>query len=264
MYSAVITNSDSGTSLRLNGNESRWTVLKIEGLAPVPAQINTAVAVGVDGVRFNSARLNARNIVITVRFNDLPSARQEWENALYTKAPVQLTYSTGARTVYIDGYVETFECDIFAVSEIAQISIICPDPYFKKTTSQTVSLVTDADATFVTTSPIWTGITAKATMISAVDSFSLINSATGKRLDIDYNFAIGDIVNIDTRQGHKAATLTRGGNVTNLMGNIRTGSTFFSVRAFATALRYGATNATPPIKEPCTVTATYTELFAGV
>ena len=46
------------------------------------------------------------------------------------KKPITLIFETDARTVEIEGVVESNEPDIFSSEESTNISIICPDPYF--------------------------------------------------------------------------------------------------------------------------------------
>lgn len=49
-------------------------------------------------------------------------------------------FKNDLNNVYIDGYVESFECDFFTSNEIAQISIICNDPYFRSVNKESISV----------------------------------------------------------------------------------------------------------------------------
>jgi hypothetical protein len=130
MYKAKIQNAN-GDVLTLTQNESDYQVLSIIGLSPAPAVINTSSIVGMDGALYNSSRIDIRNIVLTIKINgDAEANRLRLYNYFRTKSWCRFYYTTESRNVYIDGYVETFECDLFAESEEAQISIICPNPYF--------------------------------------------------------------------------------------------------------------------------------------
>lgn len=129
----------SGKTLDLMRDE-RFSLYKIEGLAPPNASLNFSTIVNVDGQTYNTGRLNSRNIVIYLRINpDIETNR----NALYqyftVKQNIRLFYKNNFHDVYIDGVIETFECDFFVYNEIVQISIICPDPYFRSRNSTEVA-----------------------------------------------------------------------------------------------------------------------------
>ena len=128
----------SGDVLRLTRNVN-YTITGVEGLTPVAANINTSTAGINDGVLYNSARLGYRNIVITLYFTqDAEKNRIRLYNYFQTKQFCMLYFSNDTRNVKISGYVETFECDLFVLGQTAQISIICPNPYFKNV-SETVN-----------------------------------------------------------------------------------------------------------------------------
>ena len=110
-----------------------------KGGAPAPATnteakatLNMTPMVGADGELFNSSRVGTRNIVITVKINgDVETNRLNLYRYFQTKEPVRVFYKNESHNVVIGGYVETVECDMFSNAEQAQISIICPDPYFE-------------------------------------------------------------------------------------------------------------------------------------
>ena len=131
MYTAKIENS-SGEVLTLTGIEPVYQVIDIKGLNPPHAQINTSTIVGLDGAVFNSSKLNTRNLVLTIKINgDIEANRQQLYNYFRTKEKCTFYYSNNSLNVSIEGYVESLECGLFTKSEQAQISIICPYPYFK-------------------------------------------------------------------------------------------------------------------------------------
>lgn len=126
-------------------NETHIAVTNIEGLAPMPGTINMDDNAGGDGSIFNSARAQNRNIVITMKpFEDdmydfdgrlIPGSMEACRRKIYLifplKKKVRLHFETDTRKYYIDGYVETINADYFGDMEGAQVSILCPDPYFK-------------------------------------------------------------------------------------------------------------------------------------
>lgn len=119
--------------LREEEPEHGLLLMKIDGLGPVKANVNTTALAAQDGVLFNSARLPSRNIVIETKFTYAPTiedSRQRTYKFFPVKGKVELIIETDNRLVTTTGYVESNEPDIFSELEGNQISIICPDPYF--------------------------------------------------------------------------------------------------------------------------------------
>lgn len=254
MYKASIENR-SGNVLLLTGDEAIYQVTSIVGLNPPPANINTTPIVGMDGGLFNSSKLETRNIVITVRIN---GAVERNRLALYqyfrTKEWCRFYYTNGSVDVYIDGYVEKVDLDLFAAKgEIAQISIICPRPYFRDLAT-IVTDISNSKAAFVFPFSIEeddpipfseysasrvtdvangsqsdTGVTITVTFSGAASYITIQNTSTGEYFTVTYAFLAGDQLTISTYQGAKAVKLTRSGVTTNLLSAVDQGSTFFQL-----------------------------------
>lgn len=114
-------------------------VKSIDGVGPGKASINVTNMASNDGGIFNSARAETRNIELTLGMYDIKIGDSDWSierSRLLTyeyfpkKRWVKLIFETDERFVYIDGYVESNEPDIFEKRETTSISIICPDPNF--------------------------------------------------------------------------------------------------------------------------------------
>lgn len=122
--------NDKGEALELTDNPN-YNVTQITGLTPAGCTINTAAVAGMDGETFNSARINKRNITITI-IPEYPIEQNR--NLLYRYFPekkkIRLFYENDTRSVYIDGYVESMESDLFTKRQSYQISVLCPNPYF--------------------------------------------------------------------------------------------------------------------------------------
>ena len=113
--------------------ESGFNIVDIAGLGPGKAEIRTTDITTNDGSLYNSARLPARNIVITIRFMFSPTvedARQRSYKFFPIKKELTLLFETDNRLAEITGYTEANEPAIFQQDEHTQISIICPNPYF--------------------------------------------------------------------------------------------------------------------------------------
>lgn len=253
MYIAKIENAN-GQTMILTGNESAYQVVSIIGLNPPPAQINTNTAVGLDGAQFNSARLNTRNIVITIKINgDVETNRQTLYRFFRTKERCRFYFSNRNRDVYIDGYVETVACDLFVNDERAQISILCPQPYFRdlEMVSADISSTVAAfefpfaidlgdpipfstfdsagAANVVNDSEAEVGVIIDMTFSGSVDEVELRNTDTGESFALVYAFEAADRVTIDTNKGSKSVVLLRNGETINIFTAIQRGSTFFQL-----------------------------------
>lgn len=151
MIKAISVTNEQGETLNIdlfNPASSGFAITNITGLGPVNATINTSSYATRDGSVFDSARLDNRNIVLSVIFiaNDgdtIEDVRQRSYKFFPIKGKITLIIKTDNRNAKTTGYVESNEPDIFSSDrESAQISIICPDPYFyDNTTKQKISFL---------------------------------------------------------------------------------------------------------------------------
>ena len=127
-----------GESLEMpleNPYDCGFAICSISGLGPVKANINTTDLATDDGSVFNSARALKRNITMSLKFFEssqrtVEDVRQSSYRYFPLKKPLTLIVETDNRLAYCTGYVESNEPDIFSSDERANISIICPDPWF--------------------------------------------------------------------------------------------------------------------------------------
>ena len=266
MYSAQIANS-RGNKISLTGNEPNWQVVSIIGLNPPRAQINLNTVAGMDGAKFNSSKLQTRNIVITLKLNGAVEAnRILLYNYFPTKEAVTFYYQNAHRDVYIEGWIESVECNFFSNAEVMQISILCPQPYFKAIDEivNDISKITPLftfpfainisnpvvfsrlDASLVTDivndSTGETGVIIEITFFDSVSEVEIINTDTGESFALAYSFVEDDIVTIDTNKGRKGVTLLRNGATSSLFTAIQPGSTFLQLRPGDNFFSYVADN----------------------
>lgn len=112
---------------------SGLNIQNIEGLGPTNANINSTEVATIDGGIFTSARQEQRNIVFTfaMMFDPLvEDARLKLYKFFPVKKKIHLEFQTDRRHVETEGYVESNVPNIFSQEETAQVSIICPDPFF--------------------------------------------------------------------------------------------------------------------------------------
>ena len=255
MYTAKIQNR-GGDLLILTGDEPVYQIVSITGLNPPRAQVNTTAMAGLDGARYNSAKLNTRNIVITVRINgDVETNRLRLYRYFRTKEWCTFFYANGSVDVQIDGYVEAVECDLFSMAETAQISILCPQPYFRSISEmvadssavfsvfcfpfsinigepvQISTTVTGADGAVdvYNGSESEAGVTVEVLFSAAAESLEIKNTSSGEYIKLIYDFLANDQVTINTNKGSKSITLIRDGEISNIFPALTEGSAFFQL-----------------------------------
>lgn len=123
-----------------NPEKSGIQVRHIDGIGPTKSNINIYDVPSIDGGLFNSARTQARQIVLKLGFEWLKlgdhttplieDARHLSYKFFPLKRKIRLEFITDYRTLYIDGYVESNEPDIFSKDETTTVSVMCPDPNF--------------------------------------------------------------------------------------------------------------------------------------
>lgn len=123
-----------------NPEASGFTIRKIDGLGPTKSNVNIYDVPSIDGGLFNSARTQYRTINIKLGYmwittDDhttplIEDSRHLSYKFFPLKRKVRLEVVTDYRTLYIDGYIEANEPDIFSKDETTSISIVCPDPNF--------------------------------------------------------------------------------------------------------------------------------------
>ena len=136
MIRSVTVTNFKGESLKMQldrPDETGFAITQIDGLGPVTASLSTTEYASADGVKFNSAKLGARNIVLHITFfynQSIETLRQKTYRYFPTKRKVHLSFEADNRICDTDGIVESNEPDIFSSDESCVISIMCSNPYF--------------------------------------------------------------------------------------------------------------------------------------
>lgn len=101
------------------------------GLNPVKSNIVTATVANYGGERFVSSRKQKRNIILNIYpLEPVEVNRINLYKYIRSDDFIRVYFKNNTRNVYIDGYVEAFELNHFEQTQIAQVSIICPQPNF--------------------------------------------------------------------------------------------------------------------------------------
>ena len=282
MYTLKVEN-ERGNTLELTNNP-KYTVYRIEGLNPPQATINTSVNTTTDGSSINSVRLENRNIVIYMTMEgDVEANRINLYKYFPVKKSVKLYFTNNTREVYIEGVVELIECDLFANKQVAQISIICPKPYFKAVDSL-ITMFSDVSSLFkfpfaigkagvevsaITTnqrkSIINTGDIESGVIIELFATGTVVNPVIYdvlKRTQLKLNFTMlpSDTVVINTNVGEKSIELMRDGVRYNALGYMAQNSSWFTLESGDNVFTYNADSGNSNLQ----ITFTTAILYSGV
>lgn len=286
MFKAQIENS-GGEVLTLTQNEPKWQVLSIGGLNPPQAQVNTTAIAGMDGSKFNSSKLGMRNIVIMLRINgNVEENRQTLYRFFRTKEISQFYFTNQNREVSIPGYVETVECNLFSNSEVMQVSIICPYPYFRALADLHVDISNEHAAFYfpfainedepvpfslyvenrITNVPnnseAEVGVLIDINVLADVNEIMIKDTDTGDEMTLAYEFLESDRILINTIKGEKSITLWRGGALYNIFTAMQKGSVFFQLKVGDNHFGYSVDDGDKDDKVK--IIMTYHHLYRGV
>lgn len=253
MYTLTVENT-KGEQLRLTQNESIYQIASIDGLTPPKANINTTTIAGMNGARFKSSYIQTRNVVITVAVQgEVEKNRLRLYNFFGTGQWCKLYYSNSSRDVYCEGYCETVDGSLFVMSQRIQISILCPDPYFRSLTE----MVSDISKTFANfefpfsideegkefsiidehreadvynPGEIACGVIIRIyAEADGIENPIIRNVLTGEYLGVEVTLDQGDVLEINTNKGQKAITKYIDAVPQNEINGLMNGSTWFQL-----------------------------------
>lgn len=263
MFDLTLENK-KGEKITLTHRETEYQVVSIEGLNPPNANITSSSVVGMDGAKYQSAKLETRNIVIMVKINgDVATNRNRLYRYAKTKQYCKLYYKSSTHDVFAEGYVDTIECPLFTNDQRMQISIVCHDPYFKAVNEifSDISKILGLFAfpfAFGAAGLVENTITDAAIEFGQYDENRVVNiintgAETGVIIEISifggdvknpiiYDvytrefFALnttlqdGDKVTINTNRGQKSVKILRDGEELNGLNRLRINSTWLQLR----------------------------------
>jgi hypothetical protein len=285
MYTLKIENTN-GEIFELTHDFSNYYVTDVSGLTPPATTINTAKAGIIDGTFFNSASVEERNIVISLTINgDIEANRQKLYRIFPRKTACTVYFKNANRDVKIKGYVETIECDPFVMREKAQISIICPRPYFEDLATiyaelaATLSMfefpfaieednpIPFSEATDYPVAEIINEGDAEAGCIISIEvndtiqGIKIINTSTQQFFYLDSAFVDHDKITISTISGQIGVTRERGGTKTNILNYVGANSTWLRL---APGVNYFTYTIDDGDTEDVEITFEATTLYGGV
>ena len=221
MLKVTATNAKNDT-IQLT-QSATYQLVSISGINPPTANIATVALATGDGSSFNYAKLPQRNIVLTIQpLGDIETLRTALYPYFTPKAKIRLDFFTKTRSVYIDGYVESCEIDYNANPQLMQVSVICPQPYFKDQVLTSIDLDMSNANTINNTCDVPLGVEFEITATSAISQLRINNALTIAEPDqlfvlTDLPVISGDKIMIDTVVGQKSVKRSSGGTITSLL-----------------------------------------------
>jgi tail protein len=210
--------------LPLFDSSAGYSVQNIDGLGPVKATYVASTLAQQDGGTVQNRRRDARNIVLTLGLESdwVTNTPSQLRRVLYNFFMPKLEVTFG---LYEDDIfwgstvaeVESCEPVMFSADTQVAISLLCYDPDFyapavTDVPSLTVNNTTTQTITYEGTSE--SGIEFTLTFMESATSITLINTGPDgvqQTFELDGAFSNGDVLYVNSNNGHKAATLSSGG-----------------------------------------------------
>ena len=261
MFSLILENKH-GDQLTF-GMNSPFTIEEIQGLNPPDATINTSQVSLFDGAKYNSGKVNMRqlNIAFAIEYSAAYN-RIKVYNVLKSKQEVRMYYNGDQRDVYIDGYIQSIDVSHFTMKQVVTVSILCPSPFFQAAqmiVNELKNIVSafhfpffstaepqivfgyfsnDVGVTIPNDGDVETGMIIELYARSSITNPKIFNYVTQDFIGVNYAMETADLITIDTRKGHKTVTLLRSGVETNIFNYVMPNSTWLQLEASGSTFVY--------------------------
>lgn len=250
----VIVENKRGNKLAFTQNE-KYTITAINGLGAPNAVINTADVGQFDGQRFNSSKVSMRNITMNIVISgDVEANRIALYQIFKAKEWIRFRYRNGLRDVYIDGYIESAPVNLFSQKQEVQVSILCPEPFFKaaeeiiddmnlvislfyfpfsfEESGEAISEYNEvAEKVVLNSGDIENGMTIELKAIGKVVNPKVISSDTLEFFGLNFTMENGDVILVSTEKGNKTVRLIRDGIETNIFNYIMKDISWLQLKA---------------------------------
>lgn len=231
MLTQIDVMSDDAFELPILGVTPKNSLLikKVTGLNP-PDRSLFIGDYSQDGGLYQGRRVGSRNVVFTIDLNPNPALGetvQSLREALY-RAFIDpqvdgdylklLLHDETGREIYLVGYCEKFETEIFEAETMCQISMICPDPYLRDNQDTIYALDTGwVQVPFTYEGSAETGFIVRIYITNETNEVTLRNN--GKVMQLKNLSGLfyepGDIIIINTIRGQRSITITRPADLTS-------------------------------------------------
>ena len=270
-----------GKKLKLTQNESNYQIDNIEGLTPPTAELTTNTVANMHGERLKNSRLEMRELVLSIKINgEVEKNRIALYDFFNSGDYCKIYYKNGSRNVYCEGYCENFESELFEMNQTVQISVICPDPFWKSALTIYADIskvfggftfpfaieedgIEFASYELSRETLIYNQSESECGMIvrvisdtDNVSNFIFWNVKTNKFMKINATLNMGDELVINTKKGEKSVLL----NGQNIIGKVEKDSTWLQLQSGANYFSYSSDN----LSNHLTVMFEYNNLYKGV
>lgn len=243
-------------------DESKWNmsddhdiaITSVIGLTPIGGVIYTTPLSAGDGSTYNNARVEQRNIVFTLKPQcSAEKFRLKVYKYFMLKQNVILYFKTNARDVFISGYVESVDGNLYEQGQSLVVSVICHNPYFRDVTDSRITFASivdmfefpfaieeegivfsDATATveksLINDGEDYAGMIIELEAIDKVVEPTIYNKTTREQFSLKFEMKSGDKITINTNKGQLAVTLLRNGVETNIMNKVYIGSKWIKLK----------------------------------
>lgn len=265
-------------------NNPDYNVYNIEGIDQADASLNSSVNTTTHGSKITSARVESRNIVIYLKLKgDIEKSRLKLYQYFPQCEEVTIYFSNGRRNVYICGTVEKVNCPPFTSNQVAQISILCEQPFFKAidevvTTFGEImplfefpfsipeegiefsTITQHIRQSIINKSEVETGAIITLHATGEVVNPIIYDITTGEYLKLKFTLQNLDTIIINTNTGEKSISLIRNGIQSNILGYMDLGSKWFKLLPGDNVFSYDTESGNSNLQ----ITFTTSILYSGV
>lgn len=245
---------ENQNKLEFNRLNPAYKITNITGLSPAKATINTNPAAFMDGETFNSSKVGMRTINMAFTIEEPVEAnRLAAYRVIRNKKYLKFNYKTSKLDVYAEGHVESFNITHFDKKQVATVTIICNEPYFKRAYETTDGMsnvanmfhfpfwnevdtnnivfgrITDTEQTIINNGGIETGLIIELYASDVIKNPKIFDYTTGKFIGVNITMQAGDEIIINTIKGQKSVTLWHNGVKSNIFNNLMKDSTWLQL-----------------------------------
>lgn len=282
--------------------KSGFLIRSVDGLDPSKANVNLVETATDDGGRYTFSRVNSKNIVfdlVLLPNYELSESVEDLRQKLYKYFPIKkqikIEIFSDNRSSEIYGYIEANEVNIFSKEVFSQISVICPNPFFKKIEENIVNFNGEYPAfsfpfsneslvapllelseiqrtnlsNVIYEGDIETGMIFNIHAIGAAVDPAIYREATSEVLLINtsiielltgFGIIAGDDIIISTVKGNKYVLLFREGYYINILNSLDMTSSWLTLKRGDNILSFDATSGLDNLQ----ISIEYYEVYEGV
>lgn len=261
MLNKVEVRTDQGVLLTLTMQDisEGFVIEDIDGLDPVKATIVSSSFAQLDGEQYQSSKREKRNMIFKLKLepNYMDQTVRGLRNRLYGFFMPKMNanfrfFIDGVPPVDISGRVESFDAPMFTAEPKATLSVLCFNPDFYDPT--VVQVVGDTTSTTTETpvqysGTVETGVIFKLMVdrpMSEVTVYFRPPDGTLRSLYFATPMIAGDVLEINTSPGSKAARLTRAGAASSVLYGVSPYASWISLFPGTNQLRVYADGAAVP------------------